>query len=162
MSPATRLVIAHVSRESALQAKGKVKPFGSAFFWNAMRSGIEVRRAEDEPEPDIMHLGLYHWKANDGEHHRPIALRVGFDGKRGPIAFDQADMQDVPDLAARTSLSMRIRAALSHGAKDTRVLADELDEGENAVRTTLGRMQDVIRLEAGGGRGKPARWGLSE
>jgi len=162
MSPATRLVIAHVSRESALQTKGKVKPFGSAFFWNAMRSGIEVRRAEDEPDGDVMHLGLYHWKANDGEHHKPIALRVGFDGPRGAIAFDQSDIQEVPDLAARTSLSVRIRAALVRGALDTKSLADELDEQENAVRTTLGRMSGVVRLNPGGGRGRTATWGLSE
>lgn len=160
MTPATRLVVAHVSRESALQAKGKVKPFGSAFFWNAMRSGIEVRRAEDDPEPDVMHLGLYHWKANDGEHHKPIALRVSFEGRRGAIDVRAADIQEVPDLAARTSISSRLYELLRRGQCDTKTLASELEESEATVARTLRRMTSVIQIEAGGGRGKAAIWGL--
>jgi hypothetical protein len=160
MSPATRLVVAHVSREAALQARGKVKPFGSAFFWNSMRSGIEVRRAEEDPEPDVVNLGLYHWKANDGEHHKPIALRVAFEGKSGPIAFDQSVIYEVPDLAARTSVSDRLYGLLCQGARDTRALAQEVDEKEDTVLRTLKRMRNVVQLEPGM-RGKSAIWGLS-
>jgi hypothetical protein len=160
MSPATRLVVAHVSREAAQQAKGKVKPFGSAFFWNAMRSGIEVRRAEDDPNPDVMHLGLYHWKANDGEHHRPIAMSVAFEGRRGSIDFQAADIQEVPDLAARTSISSRLYEILRRGQADTKTLATELDEAEATVAKTLKRMSSVVQIEPGGGRGRPAIWGI--
>jgi len=163
LSPATRLVVAHVSAASAQQTHGKVRPFGSAFFWNAMRSGIEVRRADDDPDPEsLISLGLFHWKANDGEHQKPLALTVAFDGRRGPIAFDMADIQDVPDLAARTSISTRLRAALTHGAKDTQELAEELNEKEGSVRNTLKRMAGVTQLNPGGGRGKPAVWGLAQ
>jgi hypothetical protein len=161
MAPATRLVVAHVSRSDADSTKTKVKPFGSAFFWNGMRSGIEVRRAEDQPDEQIIDVGLFHRKANDGRHHKPVALRVTFDGTNGPIGVDLGDVADVPELGARTALSTRIRMALVRGAKDTRTLAEELDEKEYAVRMALNKMRDVTRISAGGGRGKPTTWGLS-
>lgn len=161
MAPATRLVVAHVSRAAA-DAGGPVKPFGSAFFWNGMRSGIEVRRAEDQPNADVVDLGLYHRKANDGQHQRPIGLQASFDGPNGGILFSRGDLSEVPDLAARTPLSSRIRNMLRNGSQSTRDLAEELDAKEEVIRVTLGRMAGVSRLESGGGRGKSSVWGLSQ
>jgi AAA domain len=161
MTPATRLVVAHVSK-SASESPGPVKPFGSAFFWNGMRSGIEVRRSEDQASDNLIDIGLYHRKANDGRHERPIGMSVMFDGADGGILFSPSDLGDVPDLAARTPLSSRIRNMLRNGAQTTRKVADELDVKENVVRVTLGRMEGVTRLESGGGRGKESTWGLSQ
>lgn len=161
MTPATRLVIAHVSAETARQTTGAARPFGSAFFWNGMRSGLELRRAEEGPTGDSIDLGMFHRKANDGEHHRPIGLRVTFDGRGGAIAFDEADVNDVPDLAARTSLSSRLRSMLRKGQMDTSSLAAELDVTSDTISKTLKRMPDVVQTEAGGGKNKPAIWGLS-
>jgi hypothetical protein len=159
MGNCTRLVVAHVSKTDANEARAKVKPFGSAFFWNGMRSGIEVRRADDQPDQDVIDVGLFHRKANDGLHHKPIALRVAFDGLRGPIAFDMAELSETPDLAARTSISSRLYEALRRGQRDTKSLASELDENEKSVLKTLKRMRQVFQIEPGM-RGKPAVWGL--
>lgn len=161
MAPATRLVVAHLSRSDAQSTSGKVKPFGSAFFWNGMRSGIEVRRAEDQPAENVMDVGLFHRKANDGVHHKPIAMRVSFDGLAGPIAFDQGDVGEVPELGARTSVSSRIRVALKRGALDTRAISEEVDATEATVRSALKRMPDAIQIEHGSGRGKASVWGLN-
>jgi AAA domain-containing protein len=161
MTPATRLVVAHVSKGSADSA-GPVKPFGSAFFWNGMRSGIEVRRSEDQPSERIIDIGLYHRKSNDGRHARPIGLSVLFDQEYdGTILFEEAEMNDVPDLAARAPLSLRIRALLKQGAMATRDMADELDAKEDSVYRTLKRMDGVVMLEGGRGRGNASQWGLS-
>lgn len=159
MHPATRLGVAHVSKESALSS-GAVKPFGSAFFWNGMRSGIEVRRSEDQPNRDAIDLALFHRKANDDEHTMPLGLRVLFDGRDKGILFTQGNLEEAPDLAARTSLSARIRRMLRDGAKTTAQMAEDLEVKESTVRTTVGRMGDVIRLNEGEGRGHVALYGL--
>lgn len=162
LSPATRLVVAHVSAEAARQTTGAVRPFGSAFFWNGMRSGLELRRAEEGSNPDNMELGLYHRKANDGEHHKPIGISVMFDGRAGQIAFWDANVLDSPDLAARTSISTRVRALLRRGAMSTADLSVELDVPIDTVSKTLRRMEDAVQTDAGGGRNNPAIWGIRE
>lgn len=163
MSPATRVVVAHVSADTARQTTGTARPFGSTFFWNGMRSGLELRRAEEGSDPDNIELGLYHRKANDGEHHKPIGMSVLFDGRRGPIAFVEADVQENHDLAARTSLSARLRAMLrKHGAMDTEAMSLELAVPIDTISQTLRRVSGFVRVSDGGGRGHPATWGLSD
>ncbi len=161
MSPATRLVVAHVSKSTADMAGGKAKPFGSAFFWNGMRSGFEVRRSEENSSDSVIDLGIYHWKSNDDRHVKPFGLSVIFDTASRGVLFEPSAIDDVPDLAARTPLSQRIRNMLRKGAMSTRNLSDELEVPENVIRTTLGRMEGTMRLEEGGGRGKSTVWGLS-
>ena len=168
MSPATRLVVAHISAEAARSTAGAARPFGSAFFWNGMRSGLELRRAEEGADPDDIDLGLYHRKANDGEHHKPIGVNVLFDGRAGPIGFIKSDIRDIPDLAARTTLSSRLRELLRGGEMDTNELAEETEESADTIRKTLRRMQDVVPVSDNvvpvsgrGGRGKVQRWGLA-
>jgi hypothetical protein len=162
-SPATRLVVAHVSKAEAERTNGKAKPFGSAFFWNGMRSGIEVRRAEDQPAEDQIDIALYHRKANDGRHHKTIGMRVMFDGLDGDIAFDVADVRGTPELHERMSLNSRIRDLLRSGAMSTVDIAEETGASKESVRVTLNRMPDVIRIDPGApGRGGPATWGLQQ
>ncbi len=163
MSPATRLVVAHVSKGAATQDTGPVKPFGSAFFWNGMRSGIEVRRGADTSSDTMIDLGIFHRKSNDERHCVPFGLTVLFDeGEHKGIQFARGNLADVPDLAARTPLSMRIRNMLRNGSRSTLEIAEELDTKEDVVRGTLSRMAGVSRLNVAGGRGNPGVWGLSE
>lgn len=157
----TRCVVAHVSNEQARQTSGTARPFGSAFFYNGMRQGWEVRRAEAPAGADRIELGLFHRKGNDGAKPRNHGVAVTFDGLDGPIRFERADVQDHPDLAQRTSLAERLAALLRTGALDTQTLATQVGVPENVVRTTLSRMPRVVRLTPGGGRGNPSVWGLS-
>jgi AAA domain len=163
MSPATRLVVAHVSKDAA-QHGGPIKPFGSAFFWNGMRSGIEVRRSEEVASDTIIDVGLFHRKSNDGRHARPIGITVMFDqGESGTdIVFEPKSIEDVPDLAAKSPMQQRIRDMLRRGAMETTDILQRMpDVTEETLRKTLQRMPDVIQLHPGGGRGNPATWGLS-
>ena len=155
----TRLVVAHVNSDTARNPKVAGRPFGSVFFWNGMRSGIEIRRAKDDQIDGEIDLGLYHRKANDGWHHKPLALKVSFDGLTGPICFDTLTLSDIPDLAQSTPLSSRIRQILKQGAMDTAELAEALDEEPDTVRKTANRMADVIKLQPGT-KNQPATWGL--
>lgn len=162
LTPATRLVIAHISKESAQQQGGRVDPFGSAFFRAGIRSGFEVRRSGQESfENDTVDVGIFHWKSNDGAHVRPFGLRFYFEPDNGPIRVRTHDLNDVPDLAMRTSLSSRLRSALRGGADTIYALAEELDANVDTVSRTLRRMPDAIRID-GGGAGQPATWGLRQ
>lgn len=158
--PATRLVVAHISKESAKQGGGRVDPFGSAFFRAGIRSGFEVRRSEDDTR-DGADIGIYHWKSNDGAHVRPFGLRVSFAPESGPIRITRQDLTDVPDLAMRTSLSARLRTLLAHGTTTIIDLRDQLDDDTSAdtISRTLRRMPDAVRFDQAG-QGKPAVWGL--
>lgn len=158
--PGTRLVVAHVSVASANQATGKVRPFGSAFFWNGMRSGIECRRSEDNPDPNAIDLGLYHRKSNDERHHKDIGLRVAFQ-ESGCIVVNTKALGDTPDLAIRTSLSTRIYDALRVHAKTTGDIAEELNVKENEVRAIVAKMPNIVNITPGTGRGNRATWGIA-
>lgn len=162
MGKVTRLVIAHVSKGSAENATGPSRPFGSVFFWNGMRSGVEVRRAEDQPTEDRIDIALYHRKSNDGRHARPIGLSVSFDGDIGNILFEESEISDVPDLAARASLSERIREVLKRGQMNTREIAEELEAKEDSVLKTLKRMSGKTVVQLHGIRGQLSEWGLHE
>ncbi len=160
MAPATRLAVAHVSKGSA-ESGGAVKPFGSAFFWNGMRSGIEIRRSDEAYSDRMIDVGIYHRKSNDGRHAKPIGLSVVFEENRS-IMFDHSELVDVPDLASRAPLAQRIRELLKRGAQTTSDLALDLDAKEDSVKKTLQRMDGVIQLRPGGGRGHSAEWGLAQ
>lgn len=159
MSPATRLVVAHVSKGSA-DSPGPVKPFGSAFFWNGMRSGIEIRRSEDAAAGNVIDVGIYHRKSNDGRHARPIGVSVVF-GEDDGILFDETEITDVPDLAARTPLSMRVRDMLKKGAQRVEEMAAEFDAPPSAIISVLRHMHDAQPLDGTTGRGHTSLWGLS-
>lgn len=162
MSPATRLVVAHVSNAVA-QGMSPARPFGSAFFWNGMRSGVEVKRSQEGTSDTVIDLGLFHRKSNDGRHARPIGVTVLFDqGDNGKdIVFEPTDIEDVPDLAARSPLQLRIREMLKKGALDTTEILERMpDVTPETLRKTIDRMSDVIPIHQGGGRGNPTTWGL--
>lgn len=161
MSPATRLVVAHVSKSDAISL-GPRKPFGSAFFWNGMRSGVEVSRSDETQTERTIDVGVFHRKSNDGPKAKPIGVCIAFDGQEGPIMFEDTEIAEVADLAQRTPLSSRIRALLKRGAMTTNDLADELEAKPGTIATTLRRMDGIVQINTGGGRGKVAEWGLSE
>lgn len=163
LSPVTRLAVAHISRANADATGGKTRPFGSAFFWNGMRSGFEVRRSEEASTDNMIDLGIFHWKSNDGRHVKPFGLSVLFDTKGDGILFEESSIDESPDLAAHTPIAQRIRNMLRKTPGNTatsHMMSEQLDIPENVIRTTLGRMQGVVRISEGGGRGKTALWGL--
>ncbi len=119
----TRLVLAHVSKASAEQRSGPLRPFGSVFVQNLARSVWELRRADDDGSDDLV-LGLYHRKVNRGRLYPALALRLSF-ATPGTLTFSAADMAQQPDLAERLSLPQRLLRILHAGARTLPELGDE-------------------------------------
>ncbi len=145
--PATRLVIAHVSKAEADHRSGATRSFGSVFNRNLARSEWEVRPAEDD-DPNALTIGLYHRKANRGRRHPPIGLRFEF--QDGVIRLRSQDIADHPDLLARTSITYRIREKLLAGAKTSQEIATDVNADEATVARTLRRLKGqgkVVELD---------------
>lgn len=159
LTPATRLVVAHISKEGS-RTNGRVDPFGSIFFRHGIRSGFEVRRADQDSADDV-DIGVYHWKGNDDSHLKAFGLRAHFTPNRGPITFVHRPLDAHPELAMHTPLATRLREALRDGSSPIFELAEALDADPKVVDMTLRRMPDAIRLDSGG-RGVPANWGLRQ
>ena len=69
---ATTLTIAH-------KAKGSSNgPFGSVYWMNYPRSVYEIKKAQDEGE-NLIHVGLFHRKVNDGKLLKPMGFKFDFD-----------------------------------------------------------------------------------
>lgn len=156
LSPATRLVVSHLSKAAAEQAGGAAKAFGSTFVHNMARSAWEVRCASNGH--DVLSLGLFHRKANDDRPFEPLGLRVSFeDGVLGTgcITFESFEVEGEPELAAHASLAWRVRRALRQGVMVLEELAQELEVGEKTLRRALRRMPDVLNLGE-------ERWALKE
>lgn len=157
---ATRLVVEHVSRDSALARNGRVDAYGSIFWRNLVRACWEIRKAEHAPQ-DVLSLGLYCRKRNDGPRWPDRVLRFRFDGEDGPIHCERGDVRDSPDLLARTSLTTRIREQLRQGAMPLDSLAEALGEKSGRVKDAIKHMRDVGRVQGGAdGRGNAGVYGL--
>lgn len=158
-APATRLVIAHVSKMEADRTRGASRPFGSVYVANLARSVIEARRTESAEEQEFT-LTLTHTKSNAGPRRAQTALRWIFDPE-GYIGV----MKGQPDLA-RAPLPARILAQLRGGAQTVQALAEDLEVSGEAVRARLNELrtvQKVVRLtDFGGGKAKKNLWGLMD
>jgi hypothetical protein len=156
LAPATRLVVAHVSKAGADMDKGRPKPYGSVYVSNLARSTV-LAVAADQVAPDELMVTYHHTKINRGPKLPARALSFAFDG--GEIAVRVVD----PDLA-RAGLSEQIIAALRSGAENVTTLADTTGASEATLRTTLTRLEKrgtVVRIgDFGPGRGRETQWGL--
>jgi hypothetical protein len=142
LSPATRLVIAHVSKASA-DNHGPARPYGSVFVQNLARSTWEVRRAKDED--DDLVVALYHRKANHGRLHPPISLRLAFTDSAVTIAA--ADLGQQADLMAGLSITRRILHALRAGPKTEDDLVSLVDAAEGSVARLLRRLRKEGKVQ---------------
>lgn len=159
LAPATRVVTAHVSKLSAEQSRGAVRPFGSVYVRNLARSTIFCSQEEQE-SPGERVVTYTHTKSNNGPLQRPTALRYAFD-EEGHVMIDpfEADL-------SRSGLNARILDALRAGALESGTLAAELDESPGAVKKALQRLEKrdkVVRLSGTAfGRGQKQQWGLAD
>jgi hypothetical protein len=141
----TSLSITHVPKDS-----DQHQPFGSVFWHNAARCTWNVRRIQAEGE-DMIDLGLYCRKVNDGRLHSPIGLRLSFDGETGPVTVEREDIASVPELDKQRPLKARIRDTLKRGRQSIPRLAEILDADPATVKARLHEMKDeIVRLEIDG------------
>ena len=156
LAPATRLVIAHVSKAAAEMDKGRPKPYGSVYVSNLARSTV-LAVAGESLEEDRLEVTYYHTKVNRGPKVAPRALRFAFEAGAIAIMPAEADL-------SRAGLSAQIIDALRGGAQTVTSLAENIGANEGSVKVTLGRLEQaerVLRLVVSdGGKGQKTQWGL--
>jgi len=152
-APATRLVLAHVTKAAAEQRRGPVKPFGSAFVYNLARNIWELRKADEDEGADLV-IAAFHRKSNAGRLYPPLGFRFTFHD--GVTSLHAHDIGQAPDLLARTSLAFQIQKDLAFGAQTVASLVEATGSSKDTVARTLRRLRTtgkVIPLDEG-------RWGL--
>jgi hypothetical protein len=154
----TRFAISHVSKTSAEQLRGPLRPFGSVFMRNLVRSAWEIRR-DDEAGPDELLLAAYHRKHNMGAKSPAISLSLRF-APAGALTVAHADLAAAPTLLSRASVAVQIEAALRPGATTSADLAARLNVPKATIDRTLARLVTkgtVVKLSPA----KPFTWGLA-
>lgn len=152
--PATRLVIAHMSKQAADQERGSARPFGSVYVQNLARSVIEVRGHQDG---DTLDVSCYHRKVNAGARAKAVGFRFAFDSE-GHITVRGHDA----DLS-RAGIPAQILDNLKAGPKTGTTLAELIDADHGSIHRALSRManRDIVALTGTkGGRSKETLWGL--
>lgn len=152
----TSLTIAHVPKDS-----DQDKPFGSVYWSNAARKTWNFQRAQNEGE-DVIHIGLFNRKVNDGRRDRPIGIRMTFEGETGPVTVRREDVADVPELSKGLPLKQRILEALKQGAMTVDGLARETGEPSNKIRARLSDMKSEVQRVTGSDGSNTLYWGLAE
>ncbi len=160
----TKLVLAHVSKETAKQrGSERGRTFGSVFYENLSRSVWEVRSETDD---NPITLGFFHRKANMGRRARPFALSLAFDDVRHSASFSTGDINEAPSVAEHAPLSYRMLHALKRGQMNTEELAEELNATKNAINKAAKELSAKGRIiPIGGikrGRGNATSWGLTQ
>jgi hypothetical protein len=154
----TRFALSHVSKTSAEQLRGPLRPFGSVFMRNLVRSAWEIRR-DEEAGPDELLLAAYHRKHNMGPKSPALSLSLRF-APDGALTVAPADLAAAPTLLSRASVSVQLEAALRAGASTSADLAARLAISKATVDRTLVRLAikgTVIKLSTT----KPFTWGLA-
>jgi hypothetical protein len=154
LGPATRLVVAHVSKAQADQS-GPARPYGSIYVENLARSVWEIRRSSEDDAEDLL-VSVVQRKVNRGRlRPMPIILRFAFEEDR--VTLHSATVTDAPSLARTAPLGFRLRTMLATGALTTAELAEAAGVSTDMARTTLHRLAkkgQVMRLQ-------DSKWGLA-
>ena len=126
------LCSAHVPK-SSLGPDGKgdaVGPFGSVFFSNLCRMSWLVKKQPGASD-DIVTIGLFAQKQNDGARVRPVGLEFTFHAER--IDVQPVDVAAVEGFASRLSISARMTHLLKGAPMTCAEIADKLGEKLDSV-----------------------------
>jgi hypothetical protein len=124
---------AHVPKSSlAPEAKNAdpIGPFGSVFFSNLCRMSWVIRKQPGATD-DLVTVGCFPQKQNDGARRKPVGLEFDFHGER--IGVRSVDLATVDGLAERLPLAARMRALLTRGPLTYAAIADELGAKVDSV-----------------------------
>lgn len=127
------LCAAHVPKSSlAADVKGDpIGPFGSVFFSNLCRASWLVRKQPGTTD-DLVTVGLFPQKQNDGDRRRPVGLEFAFT-PQGRIDVRNVDLATVDGLAERMPLAARMTHLLKRGPLTFAEIAAELDAKLDSV-----------------------------
>jgi hypothetical protein len=121
---------AHVPRSAVIDKKAEPDAFGSVFFKNLSRIAWAIRKQTTGSE-DVVVVGAFPCKQNDGARLRPVGLEFTFTDER--IAVCSANLASVEGLADRLPLSTRIAHLLKRGPLTLHELATELDAKQDSI-----------------------------
>lgn len=133
-----------------------IGPFGSVFFSNLCRASWLVKKQPGATE-DVVTVGLFPQKQNDGARHRPAGLQFTF--TEDQIRVASVDLADVDGLAERLPVSARIGHVLKAGPQTVAIIAEELGAKPDTIEKTLKRHEGKAFLRLTGPDGV-YRWGL--
>lgn len=138
------LHIAHVSKAEGADKK----PFGSAFWHNGARSTWFAKLAEDDPQDDVIQVGLFHRKTNLGAKQRSIGFELAFSASRTTIS--RVSLADIPEFVTKMTVRQRMDQALKPGSMSVEKLAQAVDVSANTIRLTIRRNGVQFVLLEGG------------
>ena len=140
----TTLTIDHIPKSTE---GAKSMPFGSVFKWNRARSLFEVRQCQEAGE-NILELGLYHRKYNEGRLLKPLGLSLEFchgaNETLEKVIFTETDIENIPELAKGLKLKERMIALLRDGAMTVGEIAEAAETTQGTVRVILNRHKDLF------------------
>lgn len=141
------LAAAHVPKSSlSPEAKGDaIGPFGSVFFSNLARMTWLVKKQPGET-PDVVTVGLFPQKQNDGERQRPVGLGFTFTPER--IIVAPADLAEVEGLAEKLPLSARIAHLVKARPLTFAAIAEELNaKTDSVIKAVTRNTRTFTRLD---------------
>ena len=144
------LSAAHVPKNS-LGPDGKgdaIGPFGSVFFSNLCRASWLVKK-ESGATDDLVTVGLFPQKQNDGARVKPAGLEFAFGAER--IDVRTVDIATVDGLAERMPISARMAAALKRGPLTCAQLSDELGAKLDTVIKAANRSKAFTKVAGSDG-----------
>ena len=105
----TTLLIAHITKPptEGRDDSWKKQPFGSTAWHNMARRTWYMER-EQITESNVVDVGVYNRKVNDGPRPKDFALQVVFDDPQGAVVVNQVDIDSVPELSGNHSANDRI------------------------------------------------------
>jgi hypothetical protein len=138
------LCAAHVPK-SAINADPKTDapPFGSVYFSNLCRASWAVKKQPGATD-DLVTVGLFPSKQNDGARQRPIGLEFSFTAER--ITVHPVNLAGVDGLAERLSLSTRMHHLLTAGPLSFVEMASRLDAKVDSVIKAANRHEGFIKV----------------
>jgi hypothetical protein len=131
----TTLLIAHITKppQEGKDDSWKKKPFGSTAWHNMARRTWYLERSQ-ETESDIVDVGFYNRKVNDGPRPRDFGVQVVFDGMDGAVIVRDADIQAMPEQVNNRSANDRIYDYL---AKNGMSSVAEIANGSGVTPTVV-------------------------
>ena len=145
------LCAAHVPKSSLTPEASKsdpIGPFGSVFFSNLCRMSWVLKKQPGATD-DLVTVGCFPQKQNDGARRRPVGLE--FDFTRDQIGVRPVDLAGVDGLSERLPLAARIAAALKRGPRSFAELAEELDAKVDSVIKAAGRSKAFTKVSSADG-----------
>jgi hypothetical protein len=127
---------AHVPRSAVIDQKAEPDAFGSVFFKNLSRIAWAIRKQTTGSE-DVVVVGAFPCKQNDGARLRPVGLQFTFADDR--ITVCPTNLANVEGLAERLPLQTRIAHLLKGGPLTFAELAAKLAAKPDSVIKAVNR-----------------------